>query len=206
MGLPKCRRSPRGASSRAWSEGKTCQSTIAFRPASEIVIQTTGFSRPSRVMCATLQANPSITNPANLRTVKPSVNSTASSHPSGWRDNERPPFFVTQLRHLGSRRDLLRSVVLRGRTRMNFASSMYATAAMTLPTKASTNIGHACSRSPTELRRGAIALQRHAPDQLGPAIPTPPAKVDLCLLSIWLGTRVAPFERRRGDNPILAWS
>jgi hypothetical protein len=28
--------------------------------------------------------------------------------------NERPPFFVTQLRHLGSRRDLLRSVVLSG--------------------------------------------------------------------------------------------
>jgi hypothetical protein len=58
---------------------------VAFRPAAVIRIQTTGLSRPSGAMRATLPvAKPSITSPASSPTVKPSVNSAASSHPPGW--------------------------------------------------------------------------------------------------------------------------
>jgi hypothetical protein len=61
-------------------------SAIAFRPSSVISIQNTIRSRPptsTHFRCKV--AYPSIASPDNSRMEKPSANSTASAHPSGWR-------------------------------------------------------------------------------------------------------------------------
>jgi hypothetical protein len=72
------------------SSGGAFHAAIAFRPASVIFVQTTGFSRSSRAMRATLPvANPSITRSVSSPIVKPSTSSSASAQPSGCRARNR---------------------------------------------------------------------------------------------------------------------